>query len=142
MHVDLWIVELQVTVDVAQAGDAFHRLLQCARGLAERFEIVALQDVLVIAAAVKAADADRRTVLEKHLQQRNDLDRLAQLFNGFIDTVGALGQRFHAHDHTAAVGARYAALGLRSEEHTSELQSLMRISYAVFCLNKKKYHST
>src|SRR3546814_962261 len=28
-------------------------------------------------------------------------------------------------------------IGLRSEEHTSELQSLMRISYAVFCLNKK-----
>src|SRR3546814_4783026 len=29
----------------------------------------------------------------------------------------------------------------RSEEHTSELQSLMRISYAVFCLNKKKIHN-
>src|SRR3546814_8636873 len=29
--------------------------------------------------------------------------------------------------------------GLRSEEHTSELQSLMRISYAVFCLKKKTY---
>src|SRR3546814_7644127 len=29
------------------------------------------------------------------------------------------------------------ALGVRSEEHTSELQSLMRISYAVFCLKKK-----
>src|SRR3546814_5812987 len=29
----------------------------------------------------------------------------------------------------------------RSEEHTSELQSLMRISYAVFCLKKKKKHS-
>src|SRR3546814_10712390 len=29
----------------------------------------------------------------------------------------------------------------RSEEHTSELQSLMRISYAVFCLKKKKQHS-
>src|SRR3546814_8052002 len=29
-------------------------------------------------------------------------------------------------------------LGQRSEEHTSELQSLMRISYAVFCLKKKK----
>src|SRR3546814_2665379 len=28
-------------------------------------------------------------------------------------------------------------LGVRSEEHTSELQSLMRISYAVFCLKKK-----
>src|SRR3546814_1136035 len=31
----------------------------------------------------------------------------------------------------------HAALSLRSEEHTSELQSLMRISYAVFCLKKK-----
>src|SRR3546814_9852212 len=31
-----------------------------------------------------------------------------------------------------------AAITLRSEEHTSELQSLMRISYAVFCLKKKK----
>src|SRR3546814_6114020 len=30
----------------------------------------------------------------------------------------------------------------RSEEHTSELQSLMRISYAVFCLNKKKLTTT
>src|SRR3546814_2308234 len=31
-----------------------------------------------------------------------------------------------------------ATAGSRSEEHTSELQSLMRISYAVFCLKKKK----
>src|SRR3546814_6776985 len=33
----------------------------------------------------------------------------------------------------ASIGSRF-----RSEEHTSELQSLMRISYAVFCLKKKK----
>src|SRR3546814_2923965 len=33
---------------------------------------------------------------------------------------------------------RGASVPLRSEEHTSELQSLMRISYAVFCLKKKK----
>src|SRR3546814_9529756 len=33
--------------------------------------------------------------------------------------------------------AWYGGLGGRSEEHTSELQSLMRISYAVFCLKKK-----
>src|SRR3546814_5935252 len=32
--------------------------------------------------------------------------------------------------------------GGRSEEHTSELQSLMRISYAVFCLKKKNTHDT
>src|SRR3546814_1658385 len=35
------------------------------------------------------------------------------------------------------IGCRYFARS-RSEEHTSELQSLMRISYAVFCLKKKK----
>src|SRR3546814_4280698 len=35
------------------------------------------------------------------------------------------------------VDARITALEPRSEEHTSELQSLMRISYAVFCLKKK-----
>src|SRR3546814_5845303 len=34
------------------------------------------------------------------------------------------------------------AISLRSEEHTSELQSLMRISYAVFCLKKKKQQHT
>src|SRR3546814_1518652 len=42
---------------------------------------------------------------------------------------------------TAKVGDRNAGHAIdrvRSEEHTSELQSLMRISYAVFCLKKKK----
>src|SRR3546814_6527332 len=34
------------------------------------------------------------------------------------------------------------ALGVRSEEHTSELQSLMRISYAVLCLKKKRKNNT
>src|SRR3546814_5969691 len=34
----------------------------------------------------------------------------------------------------------FAVEDARSEEHTSELQSLMRISYAVFCLKKKKYN--
>src|SRR3546814_10329905 len=34
--------------------------------------------------------------------------------------------------------AAFKAMELRSEEHTSELQSLMRISYAVFCLKKKQ----
>src|SRR3546814_9914609 len=36
-----------------------------------------------------------------------------------------------------ALGVVRAHLGIRSEEHTSELQSLMRISYAAFCLKKK-----
>src|SRR3546814_1290845 len=38
----------------------------------------------------------------------------------------------------AGAGLIIVAAVIRSEEHTSELQSLMRISYAVFCLTKKK----
>src|SRR3546814_2053673 len=44
----------------------------------------------------------------------------------------------------SGLGTRDSGLGKskwRSEEHTSELQSLMRISYAVFCLKKKKIHN-
>src|SRR3546814_3664960 len=41
----------------------------------------------------------------------------------------------HGRSFAAVGGAALAQA--RSEEHTSELQSLMRISYAVFCLNKK-----
>src|SRR3546814_10914826 len=45
-----------------------------------------------------------------------------------------------AEANVKAAQARLANSGedIRSEEHTSELQSLMRISYAVFCLKKKK----
>src|SRR3546814_7444087 len=59
-----------------------------------------------------------------------------------LQTMGADGVFFRA---TGRVDARTRAPqvalavlgGWRSEEHTSELQSLMRISYAVFCLKKK-----
>src|SRR3546814_6353935 len=47
--------------------------------------------------------------------------------------------RFHPHRHRMA---HQDAPRDRSEEHTSELQSLMRISYAVFCLKKKKITNT
>src|SRR3546814_6707533 len=43
---------------------------------------------------------------------------------------------------TAMTVATSARRTRRSEEHTSELQSLMRISYAVFCLKKKNTYST
>src|SRR3546814_9711172 len=43
---------------------------------------------------------------------------------------------------SASVASACGATVARSEEHTSELQSLMRISYAVFCLKKKKQEHT
>src|SRR3546814_2559155 len=50
-----------------------------------------------------------------------------------------LGRAVRAHRLSPRLGPRTRRMpGLRSEEHTSELQSLMRISYAVFCLKKKK----
>src|SRR3546814_7935402 len=48
----------------------------------------------------------------------------------------AVARALHRQRHLAAAD-RAAVEVLRSEEHTSELQSLMRISYAVFCLKKK-----
>src|SRR3546814_5973160 len=53
-----------------------------------------------------------------------------------ISNMGMMGIK----QFTAVINppqAMIMAIGARSEEHTSELQSLMRISYAVFCLKKK-----
>src|SRR3546814_2860925 len=72
--------------------------------------------------------------------ERLDLDPLRDLDFGIV-----LVNLEHLVDETAASQHLVALLEpaqlrlvLRSEEHTSELQSLMRISYAVFCLQKKK----
>src|SRR3546814_1522732 len=49
------------------------------------------------------------------------------------------GPAVHGKDEGTVAPSGFIALAQqRSEEHTSELQSLMRISYAVFCLKKKK----
>src|SRR3546814_5491278 len=75
---------------------------------------------------------DRRRPARHH-QERLQGDRLGE---------GTLG---HLHGEVGLRRRRQLlARPPRSEEHTSELQSLMRISYAVFCLKKKKQqqHST
>src|SRR3546814_5662106 len=61
--------------------------------------------------------------------------RLVQRGGGLVDRVVV-----EAAEHEGDTGTRADPCGRwsRSEEHTSELQSLMRISYAVFCLKKKK----
>src|SRR3546814_10531003 len=71
---------------------------------------------------------------------RYDLVVLDHPHVGEAVAAGCL-QPLEAHfgaDEIAALGAE----SIRSEEHTSELQSLMRISYAVFCLTKKKRTKT
>src|SRR3546814_5143113 len=58
--------------------------------------------------------------------------------DGIGDELGLLLGRGVEHDELGVdrIAERFSRVG-RSEEHTSELQSLMRISYAVFCLKKK-----
>src|SRR3546814_5701054 len=54
-----------------------------------------------------------------------------------LHEVGLVIAHSQYHVHGAYVLENSDIAGFRSEEHTSELQSLMRISYAVFCLKKK-----
>src|SRR3546814_7176939 len=65
------------------------------------------------------------------------------LFRSEDRRVDSAGMHLRSDPHlrapaTAAVDRARGRCAGRSEEHTSELQSLMRISYAVFCLKKKK----
>src|SRR3546814_9579669 len=63
-----------------------------------------------------------------------------QCCSGAIESLAASrnNQDRSTRPHQQIADQRRGATGSRSEEHTSELQSLMRISYAVFCLKKKK----
>src|SRR3546814_5954793 len=60
----------------------------------------------------------------------------------FRSEVRWLNDQLSAITRSTDSSARLQAITDRSEEHTSELQSLMRISYAVFCLKKKKNTTT
>src|SRR3546814_3392485 len=68
----------------------------------------------------------------------HDQDRLWRKKLGRPGRLVSEPQRDEADHALSAQTACGNAGRLRSEEHTSELQSLMRISYAVFCLKKKK----
>src|SRR3546814_5018729 len=61
--------------------------------------------------------------------QQDDVTRIEQLLSS--------SSKIDARDQSGSTALLVAARANRSEEHTSELQSLMRISYAVFCLTKK-----
>src|SRR3546814_2906224 len=105
----------------------FHSI--CAKMLRRHAELVGLQSNYTI------IDTDDQLRLLKQLISENDLDEKrwpARQLAGLIDRWKNRG--LGPQDLDAVENEAWAN---RSEEHTSELQSLMRISYAVFCLKKK-----
>src|SRR3546814_7728885 len=88
------------------------------------------------------ADAETDRVLGVHMCGPNVSELIAEAvvtmeFHGAAEDLARI---VHAHPtlseavHEAALAVDKRAIHKRSEEHTSELQSLMRLSYAVFCL--------
>src|SRR3546814_2180114 len=123
---------------VEQLGNV--RVLEFVRAL---LDLVLVIDVAIgYGRAVGAVRPDQVEhvvdVLQVHAQPLEAVGDLAQhrpaLQAASLLEVGELGDLHPVQPHfpAQAPGAE------RSEEHTSELQSLMRISYAVFCLKKKK----
>src|SRR3546814_2422033 len=94
---------------------------------------------------------DRGRVGAKGVGDRHAPDLETEVMSGLVDArmaaarhddarsgkLRSLGQGAVSGSLDREELAFRAARGERSEEHTSELQSLMRLSYAVFCLNKK-----
>src|SRR3546814_6387032 len=88
----------------------------------------------LVDAATAASDFDLRQLRQRPMSiylgvSPDELDRIAPLYNLLFQQLIDLNVRELPDEN-------------RSEEHTSELQSLMRISYAVFCLKKKKQNET
>src|SRR3546814_7049710 len=73
------------------------------------------------------------------LVRSESLRQLSNIRSGAIDFAGARKSvmRLLQLSSNPLLALRAITSDIRSEEHTSELQSLMRISYAVFCLKKK-----
>src|SRR3546814_2543063 len=94
-------------------------------------------------------DAAIGIIAGAHLRRDGETGGHGQADGGHAVQIGALAAQeilvalaaiIDAAAETIDITGRGRAhAGLRSEEHTSELQSLMRISYAVFCLKNKKY---
>src|SRR3546814_8236598 len=97
--------------------------------LKETYGIIIYQEqVMQIAQELSGYSLGAADLLRRAMGKKNKAEMAAQRV-AFVDGAKARGVE------------EKKASEIRSEEHTSELQSLMRISYAVFCLKKKKQKS-
>src|SRR3546814_10241653 len=115
----------EVSRVLVEAGD----WVNAGQTLATIERSVQSQQAQQLAAQIEVAKAEAALA-------QNELDRaLALVDRGFVSKADV--DRKTAARDAAHARARVAQAQLRSEEHTSELQSLMRISYADFCLKQK-----
>src|SRR3546814_8486324 len=111
-----------MSVAIRNANDGISLAQTADSALGEISNLVQrLRELAVQSANGTVSDADRESIQSEATQLISQIDDIATntSFNGVKLTDGS-----------------------RSEEHTSELQSLMRISYAVFCLNKTNKSKT
>src|SRR3546814_10783917 len=89
-------------------------------------------------------DLEHLATLDRDVLRQQDLDRVAlDAGDGGEGDAGVPRRRLDDRLARRQVAVLLGVLDhRRSEEHTSELQSLMRSSYSVFCLKKKKTHKT
>src|SRR3546814_1307620 len=116
------------------AGAARDAVLRQSRGdgVAARVELRVAERDVVAAGATGAADRDLVGTFGGQGRERGG-DVAGGIHAGIIAACPLGG----AQDRQQGRARASALAGARSEEHTSELQSLMRLSYAVFCLTKK-----
>src|SRR3546814_839530 len=134
-----------VLPEIIEADDIFDRLA-CGRGQPQFLGELPL----LLARIVDAEHRQRHpvgVVVVEHLElaiSGDRGDRLAAKFGVDLDrrAAGLLMIEIVAVDRHLAVERAELLIGERSEEHTSELQSLMRLSYAVFCLKKQNKNIT
>src|SRR3546814_6785986 len=87
---------------------------------------------MAISVAVPVGDAAAEAIIERLTPRVRSLK-----IGPYNDAEADMGPLITAQAKQRVEGL----IDQRSEEHTSELQSLMRLSYAVFCLKKKKVHN-
>src|SRR3546814_6055757 len=122
-------------------------MLVAIRGHAETFEHVLIDRIRSPAIAAAAAKIAARHAFERvhidaerakriRLELVGDRGNIGQLVQPLVELLRFRNLLATLLDHLHGLLDLFDMLE-RSEEHTSELQSLMRISYAVFCLKKK-----
>src|SRR3546814_7046970 len=103
-------------------------MMQCSSGLVIRRTKISSSARAVPCSASRSLKMRSQTPMSLSLRMAGSLISISQEASSPLSVLT---------ESTSSTPARCIRLS-RSEEHTSELQSLMRISYAVFCLKKKK----